>query len=138
MFKKIMVAADGSDHSVQAAEYARELAVKFGGSVDVVYVVNGENARADALHHNDPFEIEKARKEKISQVRAEFEEAQFDYELHILHGDPGPTLVEFVETEGYDCVVLGSRGLNKLQKFLLGSVSHKVAKRVNCPVLIVK
>lgn len=65
MFKKIMVAADGSDHSVQAAEYARELAVKFGGSVDVVYVVNGENARADALHHNDPFEIEKARKEKL-------------------------------------------------------------------------
>lgn len=138
MFNRILVAADGSDHSVKAAEYAREMATRFGGEVDVAYVVNGENARADVLHHNDPFEIEKARKEKIGVVRAQFEKADFDYKLHILHGEPGPTLVEFINEQKYDCVVLGSRGLNKLQTFLLGSVSHKVAKQVDCSVLVVK
>ncbi|EGR8654283.1 universal stress protein, partial [Listeria monocytogenes] len=33
---------------------------------------------------------------------------------------------------------IGSRGLNSLQEMVLGSVSHKVMKRVNCPALIVK
>ena len=37
-----------------------------------------------------------------------------------------------------DLVVIGSRGLNALQEFAIGSVSHKVLKHVKCPVLIVK
>lgn len=138
MFKKILLAADGSEHSVRAAEYARSLAENYEGAVDVCYVVDGENAKADVLHNNDPFEIELARKEKIRQVREQFEHADYPYELHILHGEPGPTLVEFINGRDYDCVIIGSRGLNKLQTFILGSVSHKIAKRVNCPVLIVK
>jgi isocitrate dehydrogenase len=38
----------------------------------------------------------------------------------------------------FDLVVIGSRGLNTLQEMVLGSVSYKVAKRVKCPVLLVK
>lgn len=138
MFTRILVAVDGSVHSVKAAEYARKMAISFGGEVDVAYVVNGEAARADVLYNNDLFEIEKARKEKIGVVRTQYKEADFEYKLHILHGEPGPTLVEFINEEEYACVVLGSRGLNNLQTFLLGSVSHKVAKQVNCSVLVVK
>ena len=56
----------------------------------------------------------------------------------MLHGEPGPTIVEYANKQSCDMVVIGSRGLNKLQEMVLGSVSHKVAKRVNCPVLISK
>ena len=38
----------------------------------------------------------------------------------------------------FDLVIIGSRGLNSLQEMVLGSVSHKVVKRVKCPVHIVK
>lgn len=138
MFKHILVAADGSDHSVRAAEYARSLADKYGGTVDVAYVVEGEMAKADVLHHNDPFEIELARQEKVRRVREQFEGADYECQLHILHGEPGPALVDFANGQNFDCVVVGSRGLNNFQTLILGSVSHKVAKRVSCPVLIVK
>jgi nucleotide-binding universal stress UspA family protein len=37
-----------------------------------------------------------------------------------------------------DLMIIGSRGLNSLQEMVLGSVSYKVIKRVQCPVLIVK
>ena len=37
-----------------------------------------------------------------------------------------------------DLVIAGSRGLNTLQEMVLGSVSHKIAKRVKCPVMIIK
>jgi nucleotide-binding universal stress UspA family protein len=65
-------------------------------------------------------------------------ESGVNYELKVLHGLPGPTIVDYANKNQIDIVIIGSRGLNTLQEFVLGSVSHKVAKRANCPVLIVK
>lgn len=56
----------------------------------------------------------------------------------ILHGTPGPEIIKYANEQQVDLVVIGSRGLNSLQEMVLGSVSHKVMKRVNCPALIVK
>jgi len=46
--------------------------------------------------------------------------------------------VEYANKEQFEILILGSRGLNSLQEMVLGSVSHKVVKRAECPVLIVK
>lgn len=138
MFNKILLAADGSEHSVKAATYAKELTRKYQTVVEVAYVVNGEDAKADVINKNDPFEIEKAREERLDLVREQFRESGFQANLHILHGDPGTVLLEFLEENDFDCVILGSRGLSKLQTFLLGSVSNKVAKEASCSVLIIK
>ncbi|WP_430183435.1 universal stress protein [Paenibacillus lautus] len=37
-----------------------------------------------------------------------------------------------------DLIIKGSRCLNSFQEFVLGSVSHKVVKRAQCPVMVVK
>jgi nucleotide-binding universal stress UspA family protein len=37
-----------------------------------------------------------------------------------------------------DLVVVGSRGLNPIQRLLLGSVSSKVVHRAECDVLVVR
>jgi nucleotide-binding universal stress UspA family protein len=58
--------------------------------------------------------------------------------LIVLCGEPGPEIVKYANEQKVDIVVIGSRGLNALQEMVLGSVSHKVMKRVNCPALIVK
>ncbi|MEC0703363.1 universal stress protein, partial [Bacillus spizizenii] len=58
--------------------------------------------------------------------------------LIMKHGEPGPTIVSYANENQFDMLIVGSRGLNSLQEMVLGSVSHKVAKRANCPVLIVK
>jgi len=60
------------------------------------------------------------------------------YDVKILRGEPGPTIVNHANKNEFDLGVIGSRGLNTLQEMELGSVSHKVMKRVNCPALIVK
>lgn len=39
--------------------------------------------------------------------------------------EPGPAIVEYVNKNGFDLVVIGSRGLNALQEFVLGIVSHR-------------
>ncbi|WP_270908820.1 universal stress protein, partial [Staphylococcus saprophyticus] len=51
---------------------------------------------------------------------------------------PAEKVVEVANSGDYQAVILGSRGLNSLQEMVLGSVSHKVAKRSEIPVIIVK
>ncbi|MFB4169479.1 universal stress protein [Virgibacillus sp. JSM 102003] len=138
MFKKIMLATDGSGHSARSAKYAIELAEKFDGKIEIVYAVDGQTSKSDVLHHVNKFEVEKKRKEKIRAVKNLLEASGVDFETQILHGEAGPTIVSHANENEFDCVVIGSRGLNNLQTLILGSVSHKVAKRAECPVLIVK
>ena len=138
LFRKILLAADGSDHSLRAANHAIELAQKFNGMIEAIYVVDGNTAKSDVLHAANKYEIEMKRRQKIKKVRELLESSAISYKTNILHGEAGPTIVKHANENKFDCVVIGSRGLNNLQEFILGSVSHKVAKRADCPVLIVK
>jgi nucleotide-binding universal stress UspA family protein len=47
-------------------------------------------------------------------------------------------IVDHANKKQVDLTIIGSRGLNGLQEMVLGSVSHKIAKRVKSPVMIVK
>ncbi|MFZ3580110.1 universal stress protein [Virgibacillus sp. DJP39] len=138
MFKNILLATDGSEHALRSTNHAIELARKFAGTIKVIYVVDGQTSKYDVLHHADKFEVEKSRREKIHPVEQVLYCSDVAYSVEVLHGEAGPTIVAFANDGDFDCVVIGSRGLNNLQTFILGSVSHKVAKRANCPVLIIK
>lgn len=138
MFERILLATDGSEHSERSAQHAAQLAEKFNGTVDVVYVIDGARSKEDVLHNDSKYEIELKRKEITRRVEEVFEDTNTEYDIHFLHGEPGPTIVQFANENDYNCLVIGSRGHNQFQKMILGSVSHKVAKRVQCPVVIVK
>jgi nucleotide-binding universal stress UspA family protein len=51
-------------------------------------------------------------------------------------GEPGKVLVE--QSKNFDLLVVGSHGRNKLERFLLGSVSHSVVHRATCSVLVIR
>ena len=56
----------------------------------------------------------------------------------ILHsGTPGEALCEMAKEHNADLVILGSRGLNKIRRTFLGSVSDYVLHHCNKPVLVV-
>lgn len=50
----------------------------------------------------------------------------------------GKTIVEIAKEEGAFAIVMGTRGRNKLQKALLGSVSDFVVKNAEVPVIVVR
>ena len=53
-------------------------------------------------------------------------------------GDPVDTICEVAKTMKADLVVVGARGHNAAQRFLLGSVSDRVVHHASCPVLVVR
>ncbi|XVF76013.1 hypothetical protein PTKIN_Ptkin13bG0233400 [Pterospermum kingtungense] len=59
-------------------------------------------------------------------------------ETLILEGDPKDKICEISEQMNIDLLVVGSRGLGKIQRAFLGSVSDYCAHHAKCPILIVK
>jgi nucleotide-binding universal stress UspA family protein len=53
-------------------------------------------------------------------------------------GDPKHVLLDEAEQWGADCLFVGARGLSRIERFLLGSVSAAVAARAQCSVEVVR
>ena len=139
MYNKILLAVDGSDNSVRATKEAVKIAsLNASCVVDVLYVADFAKAKQEVLHAQGKEELELVRRRKLWPVEEQLKKHNLSYHVHILHGDPGPMIVEYANKEAFDLVVIGSRGLNTFQEMVLGSVSHKVVKRVKAPVLVVK
>ncbi|WP_428908363.1 universal stress protein [Niallia sp. Krafla_26] len=139
MFNNILLAADGSFHSYRAAEKAIELAKFVPHSyIEIVYVIDLNASKADVLNYSNPIQIEQKRREKVEFIEKLAKKHGVRYVIKILRGEPGPSIVKYCNENQFNLVIIGSRGLNVMQEMVLGSVSHNVAKRANCPVMIVK
>jgi len=139
LYQRILLAVDGSEHSLRAAQEAIKIAsLSTNCVIEVVLVAEFSKAKDEVLHSQGKEELENSRRKRISPVEKKLQAKDLSYEVKILHGVPGPTIVDYANKGTFDIVIIGSRGLNTLQEMVLGSVSHKVAKRVNCPVMIVK
>jgi nucleotide-binding universal stress UspA family protein len=132
---KIVVGYDGSDAAKRALERAIMLA---GGDGQIVVVAAAEShARTGITEgaHLDPSEVERRRTD-LEEAKAYLSERGVNAEAMEAQGDPGDVIVD--AARGADLVVVGSRGLNPLQRLLLGSVSSKVVHRAESDVLVVR
>ncbi|WP_298467592.1 universal stress protein [uncultured Psychrobacillus sp.] len=139
MYNHIVLAADGSENAVRAAKETIKIAsLNKQCLVEIVYVADFEKARTEVLHAGSTEVLELERRKKKKNVELLLKESEISYKINILHGIPGPEIVKFANENKVDLLVIGSRGLNSLQEMVLGSVSHKVIKQVQCPALVVK
>jgi len=137
--KNIMVATDGSEHSNRAIEKAMHMtSTQEETFIDLVYVVDEETSRADILHYGDADTANFKRKKMLEQQAEKIRQGRCTVTINILHGNPSEMLISYANERSYDLVLVGSRGRNKLQTMLLGSVSHKLVKYIEAPVMVIK
>ena len=58
-------------------------------------------------------------------------------EIAIVNGSPHDTITAYAEKGGYDCIMMGHRGLGAVRG-MLGSVCYSVLHKATMPVLIIK
>lgn len=139
MYQHILLAADGSENSMRAANEALKIAkVSPNCHVTILFVIDIEKVKTEVLHARSIDSLYMERRQKLVPVEQLFEAANIAVQVEMIHGAPGPEIVKYANGHDIDLVIIGSRGLNSLQEMVLGSVSHKVMKRVNCPAMIVK
>ncbi|WP_010269659.1 universal stress protein [Paenibacillus senegalensis] len=135
MYRKILVAIDGSHHSLKACEHTLELAERFpGATVYLLHVIGIREGLEGEVSTELLDEMMAIMKPFLKLGR----EKGITCETLFLHGEAGPIIIEHAEQNSFDLIVMGSRGLGSLKELVLGSVSQKVIKHVRCPVMIVK
>lgn len=139
---KIMVAVDGSDQSVNAADHAVELARLTGGSITVVTVVRppegwwgleGSPPSPEAL----AAAVAAGRREVLEAVLESVDTSGVEISTLEEIGEPATTIVGLCEQEGTDLLVVGRRGAGLVERMMIGSVADRLAHHAPCPVLIV-
>ena len=121
MYKKVLIATDGSGTAAHASEVGVGLAKASG-------------AEALILHVGEP----KAGKKVLAQAEKAFASAGVPITTQSVSGDPADMICEVAEREGVDLIVVGNKGMTGAKRFLLGSVPNQVSHHSPCNVLIVK
>jgi nucleotide-binding universal stress UspA family protein len=130
--KKILVAFDGGEPARHALETAIELARKFDATIAVVSVVPVHPGRSPI----DPWDDTSTHAHELLEARKILREAGFEADLLEPAGDPARTIERIADDGGFDTVVMGSRGLNAIDRMLQGSVSEHVATHTHATVVI--
>lgn len=142
-FKRIIIAIDRSDVSRHVMATASELLTSIDAYVIVLTVIEITSTPSEGeLNRVQIEEEEKLILEHQKRLIDEyFSGSNLLIESKIVYGDPAEKICELAERINAHMIIIGSRGLNKLQSKLLGSVSEKVIdkaiKRLRCSVLIV-
>lgn len=136
--KRMLVAVDGSQYGLEAVKAAAKLAAERGiKSVTLINVIPVAVSTLGPTPVAAPPEDIEAW-EVFQQPKAILKEAGIEAKLLLREGDPAYEIVQAAQTESYDLIVVGHRGLSPIKAFLLGSVSNRVVTHAPCSVLVVR
>ena len=142
MFRRILLATDGSSHAEKALEYARDLALRDDAQVIVVHVfepVPTYHSYQKALWGDQILARHiAAGRELANEAAQELRQAGVDVIVEVLEGPPADAILRVADIRQSDLIVMGSRGQGELASLLLGSVSHRVLARAQTPVMVVR
>jgi nucleotide-binding universal stress UspA family protein len=125
--KTIVVAYNDTNDSDRALERAAELAGFYGAKVVVTSVVP-VMVGGGPLNNPGP---------ELEQAGARLRERGIEAELVEAVGEISEAIVEVADSRGADLIVVGTRELSQVERFLGHSVSEGVQRMARCDVLIV-
>jgi nucleotide-binding universal stress UspA family protein len=144
LYHKILVPYNNTAQSNSAVQHAYKMAVASKASMTLFHVVpeapsdNGEAGVADSFKRTDSIKENKAKaKLMLDQIRRSFSSPDVKIDIAVATGKPSHEVCKKAKIEGYDVIVMGSRGLGKIPGLLSGSVSSKVSRNAPCPVILI-
>jgi len=120
MYKKMLIATDGSSTASKAAGIGAGLAKSVGAELLVLHV--GEPGDGESI---------------VKDAASRFGDG-LTVHTKSVSGDPADMICDTAEREGVDLIVVGNKGMTGAKRFLLGSVPNQVSHHAPCNVLIVK
>ena len=137
---KILVPTDFSEHSNRVLQAAAMIARKFGAAIEVVFVVESLDAYAGFAVPNLPLEnLEKdlldRAKRKMTEFVNEHMPKDIPYASEVLNGNVPKEIVRHAEAKSCDLIMIGTQTCKGVEKALFGSVTERVIKTSQCPVL---
>jgi nucleotide-binding universal stress UspA family protein len=145
--RKILLATDASKDAEKAALIASDIANSTGSELHVLHVGNTKDFHVapGAEQSFSPRTVslgeirEKAEKTLEEAVKQVEEAGGTVAQAHLRSGDPDDEILRFCDEQGgFGLIVMGSRGLTRIRRVVMGSVSESVVRHAHCPVLVAR
>jgi nucleotide-binding universal stress UspA family protein len=146
---KIMVGIDGSEESVNAADYAIAIAKRHNAELIAVNVLTSDIGYAYSSPgvESPPLTIREIILLAEDEVKKWFDDIkekadkndiQFRSEIIMAKRSTISTILDYAEEQNINLIVVGTRGRSGIKKMLLGSIASGLVTYAACPVLVVK
>ncbi len=141
---RIIVAIDGSEAAHKAVEFLACCPFKGPAQVVVVTVWPSPRSETWGIPSGTPGRaelkqlVEDKGQELLRKISGECASASYRLTTELLHGDPAFAILDAAVRHQAQLIMIGSRGMKAIKRFLLGSVSEKVLVHASCSVLIVR
>ena len=147
MINTLLVALDGSNHSLKAVDYTSEIAAALKAKVIILNVVKSqefpeglrEYAKLEHVTGTDMEVLKKIAGHLVADAERRAKEKGVDDIVgEVEEGPVARTIIARAQHHNVDMIVVGSRGLGNIEATLRGGVSHRVELLATCPVLTIK
>jgi len=142
--RKVLLAIDASDQSELAFHWYLSTIHRSDNEVVLVHVAESLDADRSRMMHLTAASFEEA----VKKDQAKMKELEDKYSTKILENGmagrirsecgnkPGEVICRVAEEEEVTMIVLGTRGLGKVRRTIMGSVSDYVVHHAHCPVVV--
>ena len=152
MYKEILVPLDGSELSGSSLPTARGLAEALGARIHLLQVTS--QTEEFAVMRGAEFgtmgsdysqqvldEVLTAQRDRIerylSEVSDDLTSVGLDVVKAVEDGQAAEKIVDYAEASGVDLIIMSTHGRGGVRRFLVGSVTDKVIRSTNLPVLVI-
>jgi len=144
---KILVACDLSNYSIQAVEYAADMAESVDAELVIVNVINQRDLemvekvsqQTDKITVSNYIrETRENRSEEIAKVLAASNRDPASYRTVFRTGVPFREILAAIEEEKADLLVMGTKGRTDLEDVLFGTTAQKMFRRCPIPLLSIR
>ena len=132
--KRILIAYDGDEPASRALERGAELAQASGADLAVISVTPWRGGRFPT----DPWDDAEVHVKALKTASDWLSGRGLSAELLSPAGDPGETIETIAEAGDFDTIVVGSRDLGPVGRFMQGSVSEHLATNAKATVVIAR
>lgn len=141
--RKILVAIDFSEDSKKTLQYAFDFFQGCGVEMHIVHVIYDPLPQGSYIPHRSVGEMEKSAVDLAMEDLKKFISRKIlnsgeKIEPVVLSGTPYAELIGHAKQHGIELIVIGSQGMSRLEKMLLGNVTDKVVRKSPIPVMVYK
>lgn len=139
--KKILIATDGSDYSMRAAEFGISIAKLINAEAMVLYVI--DTVVLDQINRlTEREDAERDLKEDgqryVNYIAGLAEKEGVKAASIVAKGRPFEQIIHLARGLGMNLIIIGTYGRRGAERILIGSVAERVIEYSSCPVLVVK
>lgn len=137
---KILVAIDGSDESMDAADQAISISKEYNAELYALHVIHAD---VDLFGPHETSEFMTTMRNEgekyLNKVQLKANEKNIQIKTEIVSSmNVSGGIMDYAEENNFDLIVIGTKGRSGFKRLLLGSVASHVITYAHCPVLVVK